>query len=33
VPAPLRSEETQKFVEAEVAKWGRLIREAGIQAE
>ena len=33
VPAPLKSDETQKFVEAEVTKWGRLIHEAGIQPE
>jgi tripartite-type tricarboxylate transporter receptor subunit TctC len=33
VPAPLKSDETQKFVEAEVGKWGQLIREAGIQPE
>ena len=33
VPAPLKSAETAKFVEAEVAKWGRLIKEAGIEPE
>ena len=33
VPAPLKSDETQKFVEAEVGKWGQLIKEAGIQPE
>jgi tripartite-type tricarboxylate transporter receptor subunit TctC len=33
VPAPLTSPETQKFVEAEVGKWGQLIKEAGIQPE
>jgi tripartite-type tricarboxylate transporter receptor subunit TctC len=33
VPAPLNSPETGKFVEAEVAKWGRLVKEAGIQPE
>jgi tripartite-type tricarboxylate transporter receptor subunit TctC len=33
VPAPLTSAETQKFVEAEVGKWGQLIKEAGIQPE
>ena len=33
VPAPLKSDETQKFVEAEVGKWGQLVKEAGIQPE
>ena len=33
VPAPLNSSDTQKFVEAEVGKWGRLVKEAGIQPE
>lgn len=33
VPAPLKSSETDKFVEAEVARWGRLVKEAGIQPE
>ena len=33
VPAPLKSAETAKFVEGEVGKWGRLVREAGIQPE
>jgi len=33
VPAPLTSSETQKFVEAEVVKWGQLVKEAGIQPE
>jgi tripartite-type tricarboxylate transporter receptor subunit TctC len=33
VPAPLNPTETGKFVESEVAKWGRLVREAGIQPE
>ena len=33
VPAPLNSAQTGKFVEAEVAKWGKLIKEAGIQPE
>jgi tripartite-type tricarboxylate transporter receptor subunit TctC len=33
VPAPLKSAETQAFVEAEVGKWGQLIKEAGITPE
>jgi tripartite-type tricarboxylate transporter receptor subunit TctC len=33
VPAPLKSAETAKFVEGEVGKWGRLVKEAGIQPE
>ncbi len=33
VPAPLNSQETGKFVEAEVVKWGKLVKEAGIQPE
>jgi len=33
VPAPLKSAETAKFVESEVGKWGRLVKEAGIQPE
>jgi tripartite-type tricarboxylate transporter receptor subunit TctC len=31
--APLKSADTGKFVQAEVAKWGRLVKEAGIQPE
>jgi tripartite-type tricarboxylate transporter receptor subunit TctC len=31
--APLKSAETGAFVKAEVARWGRLIKEAGIQPE
>ena len=33
VPAPLKSADTDKFVQAEVVKWGRLVKEAGIQPE
>ena len=33
LPAPLKSADTDKFIEAEVVKWGRLVREAGIQPE
>jgi tripartite-type tricarboxylate transporter receptor subunit TctC len=33
VPAPMSSADTAKFVEAEVAKWGRLIRQAGVEPE
>jgi tripartite-type tricarboxylate transporter receptor subunit TctC len=33
VPAPLNSAETATFVQSEVSKWGRLIKEAGIQPE
>jgi tripartite-type tricarboxylate transporter receptor subunit TctC len=31
--APLKSADTDKFVQAEIAKWGRLVKEAGIQPE
>jgi len=33
VPAPLSSADTAKFVAAEVAKWARLIKEAGVEPE
>ena len=33
VPAPLKSSDTDTFVQSEVAKWGKLVREAGIQPE
>lgn len=33
VPAPLPSSDTDRFVQAEVAKWGKLVKEAGIQPE
>ena len=33
VPAPLKSTDTDKFVQSEVAKWGKLVKEAGIQPE
>ena len=33
VPAPLKASETGPFIQAEVQKWGRLVREAGIQPE
>ena len=32
-PAPLKSADTMTFVKGEVTKWGRLIKEAGIQPE
>ncbi len=32
-PAPLKSAETIRFVESEVARWARLVKEAGIQPE
>ena len=32
-PAPLKSADTGKFIQGEVVKWGRLIKEAGIQPE
>lgn len=32
-PAPLKAADTGKFIQGEVAKWGRLVREAGIQPE
>ena len=32
-PAPLKSADTGKFVESEVGRWGKLIRDAGIQPE
>ena len=32
-PAPLKSADTGKFIEGEIAKWGKLVREAGIQPE
>ena len=33
VPAPMSSADTAKFVAAEVTKWGRLIKEAGVEPE
>ena len=33
VPAPLKATDTDKFVQAEVAKWAKLVKEAGIQPE
>jgi tripartite-type tricarboxylate transporter receptor subunit TctC len=31
--APLKSADTDRFVQSEIAKWGRLVKEAGIQPE
>ena len=33
LPAPLKSADTDKFIESEIVKWGRLVKEAGIQPE
>ena len=33
VPAPLNAAETGRFIQAEVGKWGQLVKDAGIQPE
>jgi tripartite-type tricarboxylate transporter receptor subunit TctC len=33
VPAPLKSADTGKFIDAEIARWAKLVKEAGIQPE